>query len=220
LQEQLSENKKQRQVIEEIAGRKKQKKQDAETAKNRETLKSGGSTKKKKRKGDEVEDQERTPKKKRSKKKKPVEVEEVETDEVETDVLETCVIFRHTSDKQGEVKVKVEWGDSGTKDWQFLYDMWADYPTEVMEYKKKNQKATRGKFWNVPTIDNVTYFVRILCMIGGEEKIEDATFIVLANNGYKFDGEDCVKYDELQNDDPDLLKAFLDSPEADDASIA
>jgi hypothetical protein len=207
LQEQRSENKKQRKVIEEIAGRKKQKKQDAETAKNRDTLKSGGSTKKKKRKGDEVEDQERT-----SKKKKPV--------EVEADVLETCVIIKHTSDKQGDVRVKVQWGDSGKQDWQFLYDMWADYPTEVMEYKKKNQKTTRGKFWNVPTIDNVTYFVRILCMIGGEEKIEDATFIVLANNGYKFDGEDCVTYDELQNDDPDLLKAFLDSPEADDASIA
>jgi hypothetical protein len=204
LQEQLSENKKQRQVIEEIAGQKKQKKHDAETAKNRETLKSGGSTKKKKRKGDEVEDQERTPKKKRSKKKKPV--------EVETDVLETCVIFRHTSDKQGEVKVKVEWGDSGTKDWHFLYAMWADYPTELIEYKKKNQTATRGKIWNVLTIDNVTYFVRILCMIGGEEKIEDATFIVLANNGYKFDGEDCVKYDELQTMIRTYLKPFLTHP--------
>ncbi len=46
----------------------------------------------------------------------------------------------------------------------------------------------------------------------------------LANNGYKFDGDDCVKYDELQADDPKLLQAFLDSvedsPEADDASIA
>ena len=159
-----------------------------------------------------MEDQERTPKKKKSKKKKPV--------EVEADVLETCVIIKHTSDKQDDVKVKVEWGDSGNQDWQLLYDMWADYPTEVMEYKKKNQKTTRGKLWKEPNIEGVDYFVRILCMIGGGKKIEDATFIVLANNGYKFDGDDCVRYDELQNDDPDLLKAFLDSPEADDASIA
>jgi hypothetical protein len=97
--------------------------------------------------------------------------------------------------------------------------MWADYPTEVMEYKKKNQKTTRGKPWRVPTIATVEYFVRILCMIGGEENVKEATFIVLANNGYKFDGKDCVKYDELRKDDPDLLQAFL-APEADDASIA
>ena len=105
------------------------------------------------------------------------------------------------------------------QDWQCLFDMWADYPTEVQEYKKKNQTTTRGKPWRVPTIDTVEYFVRILCMIGGEENVEEATFIVLANNGYKFDGKDCVKYDELQKDDPDLLQAFL-APEADDASIA
>ena len=216
MQEQRSENKKQRKVIEEIAGREKQKKQDAETAKNRDTLKSGGSTKKKKRKGDEVEDQERTPKKKKSKKKEMV---EVEADDLEADELKTCVIIRQNTDKLGEVIVKVKWGDSGQQDWQFLYDMWADYPTEVMEYKKKNQKTTRGKPWRVPTIATVEYFVRILCMIGGEENVEEATFIVLANNGYKFDGKDCVKYDELQKDDPDLLQAFL-APEADDASIA
>jgi hypothetical protein len=98
--------------------------------------------------------------------------------------------------------------------------MWADYPMEVMAYKKKNQKATRGKPWKVPIIDDVEYFVRVLGMIGGEENVAEATFIVLANNGYKFDGKDCVRYDELQKDDPDLLQAFLDSPEASDASIA
>ena len=223
MQEQKSENKKQRKVINELAGRKKQKEREAETARNKETLKSGGSTKlskKKKTKRVEVEDQEKaqnketTPKKKTSKKKKPVE------DEGDGDVLETCLIIKHTSDKQGEVKVKVKWGDSGTKDWQCLYDMWADYPTEVRAYKKKNHRSTRGKLWNVPIMDDIDYFVRILGMIGGEENVTEASFIVLANNGYKFDGEDCVRYDELQKDDPELLQAFLDSPEADDASIA
>ena len=225
MQEQKSENKKQRRVINELASRKEQKERDAETARNKETMKSGAKpTKKKKTKGVEVEDQEKAqkketaPKKKTSKAKTPVEDED---DELETgDVLETCVIMKHTSDKQGEVRVKVKWGDSGKQDWQCLYDMWADYPTEVKAYRKKNQRSTRGKSWNVPIIDNVEYFVRILGMIGGEANVAEATFIVLANNGYKFDGEDCVRYDELQKDDPDLLQAFLDSPEADDVSIA
>ena len=52
----------------------------------------------------------------------------------------------------------------------------------------------------------------------------ESRILHLANNGYKFDGYNCVKYDELQADDPKLLQAFLDSvedsPEADDASIA
>jgi hypothetical protein len=50
LQEQKRENAKQRKVIEELAGRNKQEEQDAETARNKETLKSGGSTKPKKKK--------------------------------------------------------------------------------------------------------------------------------------------------------------------------
>ena len=101
--------------------------------------------------------------------------------------------------------------------------MWADYPGEVREYKKKNQMKCKGKLWKVPNMKDVEYFVRILLMLGETEKVTEAEFIVLANNGYKFEGEDCVKYHELQNDDPELLQAFLDSvedsPEADDASI-
>ena len=211
--------KKHRRVINELASRNDQKECEAETARNKETMKSGVSTKKKKKtKGVEVEDQEKaqnketTPKKKKSKTKKPV--------EDEGDVLETCVINKHTTDKQGEVKFEVKWGDSGKQDWQCLYDMWADYPTEVKAYKKKNHRSTRGKSWNVPIIDDVEYFIHILGMIGGDENVAEATFIVLANNGYKFDGDNCVRYDELQKDDPDLLQAFLVSPDADDASIA
>jgi hypothetical protein len=221
LQEQKSENKKQRKVINELASRNEKKECEAETARNKETLKKSGvaTKKKKKTKGVEAEDQEKaqknketTPKKKKTKTKKPV--------EDEGDVLETCLIKKHTTDKQGEVKVKVKWGDSGNQDWQCLYDMWADYPTEVMAYKKKNHKSTRGKTWKVPNIDDVEYFVRILGMIGGDANVEEATFFVLANNGYKFDGEDCVRYDELLKDDPDLLQAFLVFPEADDVTIA
>ena len=61
-------------------------------------------------------------------------------------------------------------------------------------------------------------------MLGEADKVTEAVFIVLANNGYKFEGEDCVKYDELKNDDQELLEAFLESlansPDTDDASIA
>jgi hypothetical protein len=208
LQEQKRENAKQRKVIEELAGRNKQEEQDAETARNKETLKSGGSTKPKK-------------KKKKASKKKTSKKDEVDKQEVED--LETCEIIQHKKDKENMVRVRVKWGDSGP-DWQYLYDMWADYPDEVKEYKKKNQKDTRGKLWRVPNMEDVDYFVRILGMLGGDNDVTEAKFIVLANNGYKFDGKDCVKYEELQNDDPELLEAFLDSvkdsPEADDASIA
>ena len=172
---------------------------------HKETLKTGGSAKLKKKK---------------TSKKKQLEP----TIEDEVDHLESCQILKHKKDKQGEVRVEVKWDDSGKTDWQYLYDTWTDYPGEVKEYKKKSQTKCKGNLWKVPNIDNVEYFVRILGMLGETENVQKAEFIVLANNGYKFDGKDCVKYNELQNNDPELLKAFLDSvehsPEADDASIA
>jgi hypothetical protein len=242
LQEQKRENAKQRKVIEDLAIRTKQKEKDAAMALHKETLKTGGSTRpKKKKKGstkkdleqtseDEVDDSETLktggstkPKKKKASKKK--ELEPTSEDEVEVDDLESCKIIKHKTDKhQGEIKVEVKWDDSGKTNWQYLYDMWADYPGEVKDYKKKNQTKCKGKLWKVPNMGDVEYFVRILGMLGGSENVKKDKFIVLANNGYKFDGEDCVKYDELQADDPKLLQAFLDSvedsPEADDASIA
>ena len=109
-----------------------------------------------------------------------------------------------------------------------MYDMWADYPAEVIEYQSKNKNKCRGKVWKVPKIEDVQYFVRILGMIGGAKHVTEARFIVLANNGYKFDGQNCpsVKYHELEKYDPDLLQAFLDSvedsseTETEDASVA
>ena len=65
--------------------------------------------------------------------------------EDEGDILEMRVIIKHTLDKQGAVRVKVKRGDLGKQDWQCLYDMWADYPMEVKEYKKKNQTTTRER---------------------------------------------------------------------------
>jgi hypothetical protein len=193
-------------VIDELASRKKQEEKDTETARNKETLKSGGSTRK--------------PKKAKTSKKKKVDEQEVEVD----DLLETCKLMSHKTDKQGEVRVQVKWDDSGQKDWQYLYDMWADYPDEVMDYRKKHQKTCKSKVWKDPNIDDVEYFVRILGMLGGEGNVTKAKFIVLANNGYRFDGEDCVTFDEINTDDAELLEAFLDSvensPEADDATIA
>jgi hypothetical protein len=136
--------------------------------------------------------------------------------------------MRNKIDKHGKVKVQVKWKDSRKADWQYLYDMWADYPAKVIEYQKKNK--CRGKLWKVPKIEDVQYFVRILGMIGEAKNDTETEFIVLANNGYKFDG---VKYHELETDDPDLLRAFLGSvedssetvdgslsTETDDASVA
>ncbi len=248
MQEQKRENAKQRKVIEDLAIRTKQKEKDAAMTLHKETLKTGGSTKPKKKKASKKKESEptsedevevdaamtlhkktlktggstKTKKKKASKKK---ELEPTSEDEVEVDDLESCKIIKHKTDKrQGEIKVEVKWDDSGKTNWQYLYDMWADYPGEVKDYKKKNQTKCRGKLWKVPNMGDVEYFVRILGMLGGSENVKKAEFIVLANNGYKFDGDNCVKYDELQADDPKLLQAFFDSvedsPEADDASIA
>jgi len=158
-------------------------------------------------------------KNKTSKKKQTVEMkidDTEQTDEVEVDDLETCEMIRHKTDKQGNVKVQVKWKDSRRVDWQYLYDMWADYPAEVIKYQKKNKNKCRANIWKVPKIGAVQYFVRILGMIGGEKEVTEAEFIVLANNGYKFDGQEypCVKYHELQRDDPDLLQAYLDSVKA------
>jgi hypothetical protein len=195
-------------VIEELASRRKLKDKNAETARNKETLKSGGTTKPKK-------------KKKQSQKK---ELELTVEADADLDHLESCEMIKHKSDKRGEVRVLVKWDDSGKSDWQYLYDMWADYPSEVTRYKKNNKTSCKGNLWKLPNIDNVEYFVRILGMLGEADEVTEAVFIVLANNGYKFDGEDCVKYDELLNDDPELLEAFLesleDSPDTEDASIA
>ena len=44
--------------------------------------------------------------------------------------------MKHKTDKHGKVRVLVIWDDTGKKDWQYLYDMWADYLGEVQEYKK------------------------------------------------------------------------------------
>ena len=144
-------------------------------------------------------------------------------DQLDDDDLEKCNILKHKTNKDRVVKVEVKW-ESGKRDWHFLYDMWADYPGEVKDYKKKNPGKCRAKIWSIPNMKNVEYFVRILEMYGGNEKVEDAKFIVLANNGYKFEGEGCVSYDHLQEDAPELLQAFLDSvavsPEADEASIS
>lgn len=198
-------------MIAEVANRKEQKKKDEETAKNKETLKSGGQVKSNKTKNP-------------SKKKQLEPTIELEIDDPEVDEqLEKCKIIKHKLCKQRGIRLQVKWMDSSTSDWQYLYDMWADYPDEVAAYKKKNPKKCKGKVWKTPTIDGVDYFVRILEMFGDTEKVTDAQFIVLANNGYKFEGAGCVSYDELDTDDPLLLEEFLESlkhsPEADDVTI-
>ena len=144
----------------------------------------------------------------------------------EAEELEKCVIINHKTNKQGEVKVEVKWNDTSKVEWQFLYDMWADYPAEVIDYQSKNKNKCRGKIWKVPKIEDLTYFVRILGMLDEAKEVKEAEFIVLANNGYKFDSKESegVKYHELERDDPELLQAYLgemkDSSEIDDASLA
>ena len=108
------------------------------------------------------------------------------TVEADVDQLESCQIVKHKTDKKGDVIVLVEWDDTGKSDWHYLYDMWADYPGKVKRYKKSNKTTCKGNLWKLPNIDNVEYFVHILGMLGEADKVTEAVFIVLANNGYKF----------------------------------
>jgi hypothetical protein len=242
LKEQQRENIKQRKIIEKVYDRRTQEDKSNTTARNKEVLKlAGSSTKSKKKKTSKkkqtVEDDDQNMQLEESvdvlneSDDESVDVLNESNDEIDIELLdqlddddlEKCNILKHKTNKDHVVKVEVKW-ESGKRDWQYLYDMWADYPGEVEEYKKKNPGKCRAKIWSVPNMTNVWYFVRILEMHGGNEKVEDAKFIVLANNGYKFEGEGCVSYDNLQEDAPELLQAFLDSvavsPEADEASIA
>jgi hypothetical protein len=180
-------------------------------------MKSGGQAKSKKAK--------KSSQKKQLERLESLDVDDLNLDDPEVDeLLESCKIIKHKWKAQREMIVEVKWFDSQTTDWQNLYDMWADYPSEVEAYKKKNPKKCKAKVWSTPNIEAVESFVRILEMFGNSEKVTENKFIVLANNGYKFEGDECVTYDELDTDDPDLLEAFLESlkssPEADDVTIA
>ena len=147
--------------------------------------------------------EEATPKKKTA--RKPAEVMEATSlpSEDSHEDLEDATITKHAYDKEiGLYTVLVTWKKSKTIGWQFLHDMWVDYPEEVKKYRK--EKKLYAKAWQVPSIDNASFVVRILSMNGPTPP--SATFCLLFDNRSV---EKKVAYANVLSDAPKLLEAYL-----------
>ena len=132
----------------------------------------------------------------------PLEPEEYEE-------LEPCSLVCHNYNKDGEIQVQVDWKNQRVRNSQMLYDMWADYPEEVLTYRKEN-KLSNKKAWKKPNMESIEYVVRILSMVGDNGGLRNASFCTLWNNGFKVDN---TSYAELEEDASDILEKFLSSIE-------
>jgi hypothetical protein len=125
------------------------------------------------------------------------------------DDLEPVTLVCHKCNKDGEMQVIVEWETQEVRNSQMLYDMWADYPEEVLKYRKAN-KLSNQKAWKKPNFESIEYVVRILSMVGDNGDVKNASFCTLWNNGFKVEN---TSYAELEEDASDLLEKFLSSIE-------
>jgi hypothetical protein len=127
----------------------------------------------------------------------------------EYEELEPCSLMSQKSNKDGEIQVQGDWKNQRVRNSQMLYDMWADYPGEVLTYRKEN-KLSNKKAWKKPKFESIEYVVRILSMVGDMEDLRNASFCTLWNNGFKVDN---TTYVELEVDASDILEKFLSSIE-------
>lgn len=88
--------------------------------------------------------------------------------------------------------------------WNFLFDMWCDYPDDVRAYRNEH-KLTRRKKWKDPKFSEVEEVKRILDH-DGDLKKRTATFTIVWDNGWR--SED-VSYDNLEADAEELLAEYL-----------
>jgi hypothetical protein len=116
---------------------------------------------------------------------------------------EGATIKKHSYDQEKELyTVLVSWKKTKKVEWQFLHDMWVDYPEEVKIYRDRHR--LKASAWQVPNIDDAAFVVRILSMNGPTPLL--ATFSILFDNGYV---EKETDYANVCSDAPDLLTAFL-----------
>jgi hypothetical protein len=116
---------------------------------------------------------------------------------------EGVTIKKHSYDKEkGLYTVWVAWKTSKIVEWQFLHDMWVDYPEEVKTYRDGHRLTASA--WQVPNIDSASFVVRILSMNGPTPQL--ATFCILFDNGY-VEKEACLA--NVKSNAPELLRAFL-----------
>jgi hypothetical protein len=117
--------------------------------------------------------------------------------------LEGATIKKHSYDADMELyTVQVSWKKSKEVGWQFLHDMWVDYPEEVK--RNRDQNRLTASAWQVPNIDGAAFVVRILSMNGPIPLL--ATFSILFDNGYV---EKEAKLADVKSDAPELLETFL-----------
>jgi hypothetical protein len=116
---------------------------------------------------------------------------------------EGATIKKHSYDNEKELyTVWVSWKKSKKAEWQFLHDMWVDYPEEVKTYRDRHRLTASA--WQVPNMEDASFVVRILTMNGPTPS--SATFCILFDNGYL---EKEAGYSDVKSDAPDLLRAFL-----------
>jgi hypothetical protein len=116
---------------------------------------------------------------------------------------EGATIKKHSYDNEKELyTVWVSWKKSKKAEWQFLHDMWVDYPEEVKTYRDRHRLTASA--WQVPNMEDASFVVRILTMNGPTPS--SATFCILFDNGYV---EKEAGYSDVRSDAPDLLRAFL-----------
>jgi hypothetical protein len=126
--------------------------------------------------------------------------------------LEGVTIRKHSYDKkEGLYTVWVSWKKSKKVEWQFLHDMWVDYPEEVKKYRDRHRLTASA--WQVPNIDDAAFVVRILSMNGPTPL--SATFCILFDNGY-VEKKACLA--NVKSDAPELLTAFLNEREKETSS--
>jgi hypothetical protein len=176
--------------------------------------------------GEESDEDEEQPPKAAAKKSPPTKNAENEDDDDDEpmisspepsepeDELEPITLVCHKCNKDGEMQVQVDWESQKIRNSQMLYDMWADYPEEVLKYRKAN-KLSNQKAWKKPNFESIEYVVRILSMVGDNWDVRNASFCTLWNNGFKVEN---TSYAELEEDASDLLEKFIssiqDMPEA------
>jgi hypothetical protein len=157
----------------------------------------------KKTASDKTKSKKATPKKKTA--LKPVAVIHTTSlpSEDDHDDLEGATIKKHSYDNEKELyTVWVSWKKSKKAEWQFLHDMWVDYPEEVKTYRDRHRLTASA--WQVPNMEDASFVVRILTMNGPTPS--SATFCILFDNGYL---EKEAGYSDVKSDAPDLLRAFL-----------
>ena len=94
-------------------------------------------------------------------------------------------------------------------DWLPLYSIWADWPQVVKKYRKKWAENWWPKPFNFPTRNDAKTVEVVYIHVGSVEKLVDALFNVVYNNGFTMTELNAMSYLEVQAEAPQKLAAYL-----------